>query len=203
MTIRTRIQPISRDIEVMIAQDLSPQARSQHLADVARQGLVDAKAVNRSVFGRETPHETFVDGAKTDNIDGVKPDGRIAFEFSLFGEVLDWIGNELVMNSPILTGQYARSHILLADGVEIEPGSVPEDAREYVFVNTVPYARKIERGLSPQAPDGVYQAIAAVAARRFGNIARISFSYRSLLEGLSASRAERTASRQPAILVDI
>ena len=203
MTIKTRIQPISRDIEVMIAQVLSPQARSQHLADMARQGLGDAKAVNRSVFGRETPHETFVDGAKTDNIDSVKPDGRIAFEFSLFGEVLGWIGNELVMNSPILTGQYARSHILLADGIEIEPGSVPEDAREYVFVNTVPYARKIERGLSPQAPDGVYQAIAAVAARRFGNIARISFSYRSLLEGSSSSRAERTASRQPAILVDI
>ena len=53
-------------------------------------------------------------------------------------------------------------------------------AEEYVFINTQPYARKIEgtggRRMAPQAPDGVYQAVATLAQRRFGNIARITFS---------------------------
>lgn len=217
MSIRTRVQSISRDIEVIIAEELSPEAQSRHLADVGRQALAEAQAANRAVFGRDTPHETFVDGRKSEDIDSVKPSGRIIFEFTLLGEVLDWIGEQLVVASPVLTGEYSRSHILLADGVEIVPGSVPE-AREYVFLNVQPYARKIERGLSPQAPDGVYQAVAAVANRRFGNLARIRFSYRSLLSeyvGLgkrgstpkgTAKRSAHnmeTASRQPAIVVVI
>jgi hypothetical protein len=50
-------------------------------------------------------------------------------------------------------------------------------------VNTQPYARKIEKGLSPAAPDGVYEVVAALAKRRFGNIASIKFSYRAPLAG--------------------
>jgi hypothetical protein len=67
-------------------------------------------------------------------------------------------------------------------------------ASRYEFVSTVPYARKIERGLSPQAPDGVYQVVAVLAQKRFGNVARIRFSYRALpgVEG-----------RQPAIIIQI
>lgn len=192
MTIRSRVQTLSRDIEVIIAEELSPKAQSRHLAEASRQALAEAQGVNRSVFGRETPHETFVDGRRSDDLDSVQPHGKIIFEFELYGEVLDWIGAELVAKSPVLTGEYAQSHILFADGVEAGSGRVA-GAEEYVFVNTVPYARKIERGLSPQAPDGVYEAIAAVAARRFGNIAKVSFTYRAVL-GMKVVRQERAAS---------
>src|SRR5690606_34057746 len=108
----------------------------------------------------------------------VQPEGRISFEFSLLGPVLEWIGEQIVLASPVLTGTYARSHVVFADGVEADPGNVPEDAKEYVFVNLQPYARKIERGLSPQSPEGVYHAIAALAHQRFGNIARIHYTLR-------------------------
>ena len=95
------------------------------------------------------------------------------------------------MHSPVLTGRFAKSHELFADGVDTENPNIAPPAEEYVFLNTQPYARKIERGRSPQAPDGVYQAVATLAQRRFGNIARITFSYREV----------RGGERNPAIIV--
>jgi hypothetical protein len=85
-------------------------------------------------------------------------------------------------------------------------------------VNTQPYARKIERGHSKQAPNGVYETVAHLAARRFGNMARIRFGYRSPLFGSIKEWAGRTRlqpkgrrrtgssrqdwlTRQPAIIV--
>ena len=52
-------------------------------------------------------------------------------------------------------------------------------------MNVQPYARRLEKGHSKQAPDGVYEGISAVASKRFGNLARVSFSFRSL-EGATA-----------------
>lgn len=192
MSIRTRVPSISRDIELLIADTLSPRAQSRFLADYARGELETAQEQNRAVLGRVPGHDTFVDGRSTDDLDSVKPNGRIVFEFHLLDQVISWISEQLVLNSPIRSGRYVASHVLFADDVEVEPGSLPE-AEEYVFVNTQPYARKIERGLSPQAPEGVYEAIVAVAARRFGNIARITYAFRAVAGG----------ERNPAILVTV
>jgi hypothetical protein len=72
-------------------------------------------------------------------------------------------------------------------------------AEEYTFINTVPYARKIERGSSRQAPDGVYQAVANLARRKFTKLAKITFSYRTVLGGTGGAKSERN----PAIIVRI
>ncbi|MGN6549755.1 MAG: hypothetical protein ACTHJ3_07670 [Pararhizobium sp.] len=193
MAVATKIDPIDRDIAVIIDQDLSPEAQSRYLADFARQSFAEAEAQNRAALGETPPHETFVDGRKGAPIEAVRPDGTIVFEFDLVTDVLEWIGEQLVHASPVLTGRYAASHILFADDVAVEPGQSVPAAEEYAFINTQPYARKIERGLSAQAPDGVYQAVAAVAAKRFGNVARVRFSYRSLRS--SDTHLEEWASR--------
>ena len=83
-----------------------------------------------------------------------------------------------------------------------------------MFLNTQPYARKIEgyRGLggvvhrapsSPQAPDGVYQAVATLAQRKFGNVAKITFSYRTAIGGeiIGGKAGDRSKLRNPAIVV--
>lgn len=197
MSVRSRIPVIARDVELMISELLSPEAQSRHLADYAREELAEAKAEGKAVLGREPDHDAFVDGRRSDDLDTVRPNGRIVFEFELANEALAWIGEQLVWNSPVLTGQYARSHILLVDGVEVDPGAVP-DGKEYIFMNAVPYARKIERGYSPQAPDGVYEAIAGVAQRRFGNIVKIFFTFHSLVEG-----DKRGTYRYPCIIVEV
>ena len=46
-----------------------------------------------------------------------------------------------------------------------------------LFVPTVAYARKIERGKGKYAPGHVYEAVAAMANARFSNVARIKFTY--------------------------
>lgn len=184
MPVRTRIDPIDRDIALMIGADLSPAAQSKALADFARSALTDAEAIDNAALGYTPTHDTFVDGsAATDaGLDRVRPDGTIVFRFKLLEDVFEFVDNILILSSPVKTGRYQRSHLFFADDIEADPLN-PPPAREYVFLNAQPYSRKIERGLSSQAPDGVYQSAAAVASQRFGNVAKIRFAYRSLPGG--------------------
>jgi hypothetical protein len=226
MAIRMKVDLIDREVRVGFDSMISPKVRSQMLADYARQELRTAQQVNRAVLGRIPPHETFVDGRESVALNTVKPDGQIIFEFELLDELLAWIGEQLIKHSPVQQtpdprpghpGLYRASHILIADNRLVDPGQPLPEADEYAFVNTQPYARKIERGLSDQAPDGVYQVIAKMAAARFSNLARIRFSYRDPKIGDIAAwaktttlqpRTKRSAAgreawlvRQPAIVV--
>lgn len=193
MAISVRVEPIDRDVRALIDETLSPEARSRELARFAREQRDEALAINRQALGREPRTETFVDGRRSAALEAVKPEGEIVFEFDLLIGLFTWIAAELVKHSPVggpPSPAYRENHVLFADGVEIDPAKVPE-ATAYTFVNTVPYARKIERGRSPQAPDGVYQVVAALAKRRFGALASIRFSDVSLAGG----------DRQPAIVI--
>lgn len=183
MSVRTRVEPIARDVELVLAETLSPEARSQALAAFARDQLAEAQAGNEATLGRRPGHETFVDGRRGAPVESVRPDGTIVFAFDVVQDLLAWIGEQLVLYSPVRSGRYAASHVFFADGVQMEPGAATPAAEEYAFVNVLPYARKIERGLSPQAPDGVYEGVALYARRRFGNVARIAFTYRQPLSG--------------------
>ena len=214
MALTTRIQPISREFELMMAQDLGPKARSAMLAGFAAETTAEAAQQNKRVLGRVPPYDVYVDGREGAPLTSVKPDGVMRAEFQLVGETLAWIFEQLQRHSPVLTGRYASSHELFADGVDVGNPNAPPAAEEYVFLNTQPYARKIEgyRGLggvvhrapsSLQAPDGVYQAVATLAARRFGNVAKITFSYRTAIGGdiIGGKEGDRSKLRNPAIIV--
>lgn len=203
MALSTRVQPISRDLELLFAQDLSPQARSQQLAAFAGETIEDAKEANRRVLGVVPPYTVTVDGREGAPLASVKPDGVVRAEFELVNEALAWISTQLQMHSPVLSGRYSKSHELFADGVDTENPNNAPPASEYVFLNIQPYARKIERGLSSQAPDGVYQAVATLAQRRFGNLAKITFSYRTAIGGavVGGRAGDRSDMRNPAIIV--
>jgi hypothetical protein len=203
MALSVRVQPISRDLELMMDQSLGPKARSAMLAAYAAEAIADAAQQNRQVLGVVPPYEVYVDGAEGAPLTSVKPDGVIRAEFGLgiLNHALLWIYQQLEKHSPRLTGQYASSHVLLADGYEVSVTNPPL-AEEYAFVNTVPYARKIEgirsRGItirepqSKKAAEGVYQVVAKLA-QKFGNVAKISFSYREAPSG----------ERNPAIIVKL
>lgn len=202
MAIRTRLQPIDKDISLFL-REMSPQKQSQMLAQFAAEQITEAKETNRKILGRTPPYHTFVDGRKDVPLDTVKPSGIIVAEFELVTEALEWIADQLWKHSPVLTGRYREAHTLLADGVEVNLAGVIPPAEEYVFINPLPYSRKIERGSSSQAPDGVYQAVAVLASRRFGNVARITFSYRTVLGGklIGGKAGDRSSERNPAIIV--
>jgi len=197
-----KIDPINRDIALFLGE-LSPAQRSKQFAELARVHIDDAKQTNTKVLGREPPSTTYVDGQAGAALESVR--NVIFTEFELIGETLVWIADQLEQNSPVKTGRYKWSHIVLADGVEVDPSTQIKMADEFVFINTQPYARKIERGLSSQAPDGVYQAVAVMARRRFGNVARITFSYRTVIGGtiIGGRAGDRSSQRNPAIIVRI
>lgn len=220
MSIKTRFDPIDRDVELFLTQDMDPRAASKALAAFAREQFTLADQQNTRALGRKAPHDTFVDGRASENLEAVKPDGTIVFEWQLVNDALAWIHQQLVQHSPVKTGRYSRSHVLLADGDEVDPTAPPLNAREFVYINDQPYSRKIERGLSNQAPDGVYQVVATLASRRFGNVARVRFGYRSILGGsigqwagstsmqrrgrrMNASQRRDWLTRQPAIIVTL
>ena len=219
MAVVARIEPISRDIQAIIRESLSPAAKSRVLAQFARETINEASDINRRALGKVPPYETFVDGRRSEALDRVRPDGVIVAEFDLISDLLGFVSEQLWVHSPVRTGRYRKSHRIFADGALVgevanntralaAPGgrwtSGSIDAREWVFVSVVPYARRIERGWSRQAPDGVYQAVAALARRRFGNVAKVQFTYRGVT-GLSVrarrSRRPPTDMRQPAIVI--
>jgi hypothetical protein len=203
VSVQTRIEPIDRDIALMLSEELSPQGQSKVFAEFAGEQIEDAKQTNRQILGRMPRYTVAVDGRAGAPLETVKPDGVISAEFELFDDVLVWIAGQLETHSPRLSGRYAKSHTIFADGVEVDVGAKIPDAQEFVFISTLPYARKIERGESSQAPDGVYQVVATLAQRRFGNIAKVTFSYRTALSGsLIGGRAgDRSSERNPAIIV--
>lgn len=206
MPVRSKVESIERDIQLFISQDLSPESRSRSLAAFATEQLKAAQDINRAAIGSVPGHETYVDGRRSVDLQTVRPNGVIVFEFNLLAELFAWIDFMLITHSPVKDGDYRRSHILLANGVEIDPDAPLPDVREFVYLNTQPYARKIEgdkrRGRKPsslQAPDGVYEVVSVLAKRRFGNIAKIEFTYRRLAAGATGQGEDR----QPAIVVSL
>jgi hypothetical protein len=223
MPIRTRIDPINRNVAAIVNATLSPQAQSETVAEFAREVLAEAEAQNAAVLGTTPAHDTFVDGVAEAPLESVHVPGNITFVFRLLTELFAYVADMLDQHSPVLTGRYKRSNIFFADGQEADPRS-PPPATEYVFLNVQPYARKIEGASkppeSPQAPEGVYEGVATLANGRFGNLARIAFGYRAPMGGESeledwasstrqVRRAGRTGStsswnrNQPAIIITV
>lgn len=190
-----RLKSTGVDVRTAVSDALSPEARIALIQGQARAALKESQDINRAALGKVPPHHTFVDGQEDPSLSKVHPDrGVIVHRFDLTGDMLEWINAQLIFNSPIgktpKSPQYSKSHAWFADGVEFDDVDSPPSAEVYVVLNTTPYARKIERGLSRQAPEGVYEGVAALANRRFGNLARIRFSYRSFrMSGLSKTDA--------------
>lgn len=181
--IEATIEAIDLDIAALIDAELSPKASAASLAAFARETLSEAEALNIEALGFKPEHTTTVDGIVGLSEDAVRPGGQIDYAFALLSDVFAWIMEQLRAHSPIGEGSdahpglYKSSHVLFADGVQVDPEGAIPPASKYIFFNTTPYARPIERSESRQAPSGVYEAIAVLSQQRFGNQAAISFSF--------------------------
>lgn len=185
---KTRVEAFDRTliVDVMEAADVR--------ANFAKEQLVEVQNINRAALGDFPSYRVFVDGVETSALDSVSPNGTIIFDFDLGTGIVAFIHKLLMDASPVLFGQYRRSHTIYADGVEVEEPRDAEDADEVVILSLVPYARKIEGTgkrppQSPKAPNGVYQVAAEMAKRRFGNLARVTFTYQDVIGGSSALEA--------------
>lgn len=193
MAVKIRVDPIAQTIKLLVANTISPQAQKQAVASFAQGAIDEADATNKRVLGRVPPRTVTVDGREGAALTDVKPDGgSIIVEYELIADVLVWIGDTLRSRSPVQSGDYRDGWTLLADGVEVAVGDDIPAADEYTFVNTVPYARKIEVGLTEsgrafvvQVPNRIAERTAKDAASRFGNMAKISNTFISLTNGYS------------------
>jgi len=184
MAIKVKIDPLAIDIPAMLSGGtLADQKKTA--ADFARKGIADADQINQRIFGRVPPHTITVDGTQGAALETVNPDGgSIIVEYDLIGDVLIWIAKTLEDRSPIVSGAYKRGHTLYADGVPTDVNGTVPQADVYTFINTVPYARKLEVGKTEkgraflvQVPNRIYERTANDARRKFHNSADIQFGY--------------------------
>ncbi len=205
----TRIEPIRRDITLMVNRALSKENQQKMFVAAARRILAEADAKNLAALGLAVGHETFVDGARSESIDQAR--ANIVRAYELLPLALTAIGALLWRYSPFRRGTFRASHILYADGAEIgrvsgngwQAPDIDERVRELVFVSSVIYARPLERGRSKQAPGGVSQVVAALARQQFSRFAKISFTYRAVDIAARSKTGRPTAHnlRQPAIVI--
>lgn len=218
MVVRVRLDPIATTLRVMVDSMASEKAQKAAIASFARNEIAKGDAINRRALGYVPPKEITVDGRRDAPLETVKVNGGfIVVEWELFTSALLWIGTELQKRSPVRSGDYVRSHLLFADGVEIPLTANPKAAEEYVFLNPIPYARKIEIGKTKsgrnfviQVPNRIYEKVARDARSRFGNSADIKFTYRAPVGAYKLRRVPRgrktgagKAVTAPAIIVKI
>lgn len=204
MPVKARITSYEKSFKLLLDASLSREARSKRVAAFARKEIAEADAINAKALGSVPPKTITVDGRQGVQLESVNPDrGTIIAEWSLVGDVLQWIFATLRARSPRVSGAYLRNHKLYADGMECDPQRPPL-AAEYTFLNLVPYSRKIEIGKTKsgrdfviQVENRIYDRTAQDASRRFGNVAKIRSTFRSTIGG--KSRADRT----PAITVTL
>jgi hypothetical protein len=191
MAVRTRITPIAQTINLLVQNNLSPDAQKKAVASFAQGAIDEADATNNRVLGRVPPRTVTVDGREGAPLTDVKPDGgSIIIEYELITDVLVWIGDTLRARSPVQSGAYRDGWTLLADGQEVGLTDEVPPADQYTFVNNVPYARKIEVGLTEsgrsfvvQVPNRIAERTATDAAAKFGNIAKITSVFIALDTG--------------------
>jgi hypothetical protein len=191
----------------LVSEEFGPAAISAAIAQVARDAIAEVSAINDAALGESVPYKTLVDGSASQNFESVRPDGAIVAIFDLKTEALTWIEEQLILHSPVRTGRYQKSHRVFVNGVQTAIADIPPDVSQIVFAPLSSYAPEIEPhdgrpGESRKAPDGVYQAVAALARQRFGQVADISFTFLSIA-GADQPRAGRAPAAEPAIIVNL
>lgn len=208
--------PVAMERTIFDLSAFSEEARGAAFAWLAEKRIAQVDAENAEAVGRRLPHTLVVDGAPRASLGRVKSSSLIVARWSVGWAAADFIFDTLRLAGPRLSGAYRESMRMYVDGVESADPKDAKGAREVLFLATVPYARKIERGLKGYSPGHVYESVARAAQARFGDAARIRFTYAepegpapaldrwaSASAGRRLRRAGRSdkGRRQPAILV--
>lgn len=185
----TRLSNVSNAITLVANRSLSPAAQQQRIAAFARQRLAGAQQSNKAALGKVPPHVQLVDGSLGGQLERVRPEGgriEFRFEIDMLRDVLVFALQELRSGSPVISGDYRNGFSVYVNGEAVE--GVPEafsDGDEIAISNPVPYARRIEVGMTKSGRSFVMQIkprfIERIAKRvlipRFGKFVKIEFNY--------------------------
>lgn len=190
------------------------QAISQSFS-VAKQGTLEetqkilarfAKRAHGAVMQmapRPTSFTRFVDGRKGAPEETVKPFGIITYFYPRIDIVAQAAMDALFDRSPVLSGRYRNSHTLFLNGQAVTNLQNWKPGDEVSISNPLPYSRKIEVGsMNMRVPgtDMVYQQAVRIVNSRFGNLAKILFTYRAVI-GRKMGGSSKRELRYPVLLI--
>lgn len=177
--------------------------------ETQRELVTLAKREHGRVMSSEPRPSRFVrtvDGVRGAPEEKVRPDGTIVYVYPRLEEVVLAAMDLLFDLSPVLSGAYRMGHTLFVNGASA-PSLVDWDGESEIFIaNPLPYARKIEVGrmvMRVPGSDHIYEQAEFDLVQRFGNQARIRFTFRGLAGGnvLAGKAHGQSEYRYPALVI--
>lgn len=161
-------EAFDREIRLATA-GLEAKDISAALASFARQQLTDAISA-----GASPVYNLYVNGRPANSEYEVEAPGPIVYEFALWEPVITFALDELRSRSPVKSGRFRSSFIVIAQQRVVEDYDAIPARAEVIITNFQPYIRKIEGGLGNQKGKRyqVFDGTKRALARRFGNEGR-------------------------------
>ncbi len=189
-----RLQSVDREVKLFLS-DLEGPVRRQYLKETAAEIFGEARAHNAALLGYRAREELVTDQTPDKPPEDMAVGGFSTTTFDIAADVIAFtmeLARRLSPRSGLNTKSqdetYAFGHIAIVDGAVLEAPYITRGFNEAIIVNARPYARKIERGLSRQRPNGVYEALLLPTVRkRYGNLFNVRFLFRRV-PGAAAGR---------------
>lgn len=162
-----------------------------------------AKREHARVMATEPRPASFsriVDGRQGAPEESARPDGVIVYRYPRLEAVVQFAMETLFDLSPVLSGDYRNGHMLIVGGAPAASMKDWRPGQEIVITNILPYARKIELGkMTMKVPgtDRVYTQARRKVMARHGNMAKVDFTYRAFIGGVSVDQAKAASQGQP------
>lgn len=186
------------------------QVAMQSTLEATHRILVETARREHAVVMRTDPRPAsfrrFVDGQEGRPEEAVRPNGVITYEYQRLDLVAQFALETLFDRSPVLSGDYRRAHALFLNGVAVRNLRDWKPGDEVAVANFLPYSRKVELGVMKMrvpGTDKVYAQAERIVRRRFGNLARIDFTYRGIMGGaiLPGRQGNKSDIRYPALII--
>lgn len=185
-------------------------AQQNTLAATRARIVETAKEAHKAVMDTDPRPVSFtrrVDGVLGAPEEDVKADGVIVYDYPRLPLVVAYALEMLEQFSPVLTGEYRKSHTIFLNDEAVEDLSAWKQGDTVAISNPMPYARKIEVGtMTMRVPgtDQVYEQAVSATNKRYGNIAKALFTYRGIVgPDAKASAKNKSENRFPAIVFQV
>ncbi|KQS95392.1 hypothetical protein [Rhizobium sp. Leaf386] len=165
------LETFDRELKLASA-GLDPRTINRHLADFARAELRKAQAAGASRI-----YQLYVNGRPALSEYEVEAPGPIVYQFSMWNEIVAYALSELQRRSPVRTGRFRNSFIVLIDGKAVSSAKDIPATAEIIITNFQPYIRKAEGGLLGTKRFAIFDGTKRALTRRFGNEGRTSSGY--------------------------
>lgn len=157
----------------MATAGISPEAVNRALADFARAQLQKVQASGAASLS----YRLYVNDRPASSEYEVEAPGPILYLFSMWSEVIDYAIAELKRRSPVRSGRFRGSFIVVVNGNIVSSGKTIDATAEVIVTNFQPYIRKAEAGLLGTKRFAIFDGTKRALTRRFGNEGRSAYGY--------------------------